>query len=236
MSIQQILLSLPLFGGIPNEILESLAARCSRRKLGPGEFLFREGEAGDDVYVVAEGAVRITKAVQLGVERTLAVLARCSMFGEAAIVDRDIRSASAVAEQDSELVVIPAEPMKEWLIANAGYGVRVLGRLGSMMLDRLRDTNELLREATRFGLEVAGASRLGIDQLLAHGGIVDVHLLTGRDLRGRLVDTRDGPAGQPEIWVKDGDGRVHVVPYHALASLAMPMGGPSAFGTEAGRN
>ena len=57
----------------------------------PGEVLFREGEHGEEMYVLQEGAIRITKAVK-GEEKTLALLGPGEFFGEMAILNAIQRS------------------------------------------------------------------------------------------------------------------------------------------------
>ncbi len=227
--MKDILRGLPLFSGLPEGPLDELAALCGRRSLPEGERLFEEGETGSDVFVVISGIVRISKRVAIGGERTLATLEAGAMFGEAAIIDQEERSASASARTDVELLVLPADPMREWLIVNASMGVMVLGRLGSMMLERLRNTNSLLRETVAWGVEVAGAARVGLESLVTAHQTVAIQLVTGRDLRGRLVKAEEGPEGL-EIWLSSADGRVHLVPYRSIAELVVDLDLPALAG------
>lgn len=218
--MRDILGRLPLFSGLPAGPLAELASLAHARHLAPGEVLFHEGDSGDDVYVVISGRVRISKRVALGTERTLALLDPGSMFGEAAIIDQEERSATAVALTDAELAVLDAEPLREWLIANAEHGVMVLGRLGAMMLERLRSTNEQVREAIAWGVEVSGAARYGLDQLVTERRDVQLQLLTGRVVDGRIVGAEEGPTGL-ELSLADDDGRLHRIPYRSIAELVV---------------
>ncbi len=220
--MKDILRGLPLFSGLPEGPLEELAALAGQRTLAEGERLFEEGDTGEEVFVVVSGVVRISKRVPIGGERTLATLEAGAMFGEAAIIDQEERSAAASARTDVELLVLPSDPMREWLIANADLGVMVLGRLGSMMLDRLRNTNSLLRETVSWGVEVAGAARVGLEGLVTAQQQVKVQLVSGRDVSGRLVKAEEGPEGI-EIWIASNDGQVHLVPYRAIAELVVNL-------------
>jgi CRP-like cAMP-binding protein len=227
--MKDILRGLPLFAGLPEGPLDDLALLCRHRRLAEGERLFEEGDAGTEVFVVISGIVRISKRVAIGGERTLATLEAGAMFGEAAIIDQEERSASASARTPVELLVVPADPMREWLIANPGMGVMVLGRLGSMMLDRLRNTNGLLRETVAWGVEVAGAARVGLESLVTAHQTVSIQLLSGRDVRGRLVKAEEGPGGL-ELWISSPDGRVHLVPYSSIAELVLDLDLPALAG------
>ncbi|CAG0961310.1 partial Cyclic AMP receptor protein, partial [Anaerolineae bacterium] len=64
---------------------------------GAGEVLFREGDAGDRMYVIQSGAVRISKTVK-GEEKTLAILGPGEFFGEMAILNAKPRTATAIVE------------------------------------------------------------------------------------------------------------------------------------------
>jgi CRP-like cAMP-binding protein len=66
-----------------------------------GDFIFREGDAGDEMFVIRLGKVDI----RLG-DKTVATLEQDEIFGEMALVDRHPRSANAVAATDCEVVPI----------------------------------------------------------------------------------------------------------------------------------
>ena len=61
--------SVPLFEGLPEETLATLADITAERRLARGEALFEEGDTGDEAYVVLEGEVRIVKEVAVGLQR-----------------------------------------------------------------------------------------------------------------------------------------------------------------------
>ena len=78
-----------LFRDVPADQLLPLAHVARRVSFGSGELIFEEGDPGDELFVVADGAVAIEKA---GV--TLATLRQRAPFGEMAILDGSPRSAS----------------------------------------------------------------------------------------------------------------------------------------------
>ncbi len=224
--MKEILRDLPLFSGLGEGPLELLSQIGHTRTLADGERLFEEGDSGEEVFVVLEGVVRIAKRVPAGGERTLATLNPGAMFGEASIIDQEERSAAAVARSEVKLLVLPADPMREWLIANPEVGIMVLGRLGSMMLERLRTTNGLLRETISWGVEVSGAARVSLESFVTAFQSVTVQLLTGRDITGRIVKAEQGPEGL-ELWLSTDAGRTHIVPYRAIADIAVHLDLPA---------
>ena len=101
----------------------------------PGEVLFREGEHGEEMYVLQEGAIRITKAVK-GEEKTLALLGPGEFFGEMAILNAKPRTATAVVEQQAKVLVLGAKAFERMVVSNAEIAVRLIKRAGTIP-DRL---------------------------------------------------------------------------------------------------
>src|SRR4029077_3396227 len=75
------------------------------KKLNKGEFLFREGDSSDAIYVIKSGRLAITKAKGSG-EIILAEKKNGEMLGEMAFFDRNPRSAGAKALQDTEVITL----------------------------------------------------------------------------------------------------------------------------------
>lgn len=107
-----------------------------RRTVSAGDFVFQEGEPGDEAYIIASGEVEILRKNAMG-ERTLAILGRGDILGEMALIDDQARMASAKARKDTELAVIPQETFKTKLdqVAETDHVVR---RLIDTFVTRLR--------------------------------------------------------------------------------------------------
>jgi CRP-like cAMP-binding protein len=107
-----------------------------------GHVLFREGDEGDEMYVIQSGRVAIKKRVK-DAEATLAVLEKGDFFGEMAILDRAPRSATAEVSEDGDLIVISSETFGDMIKANPEIAIRMLRKQSI----RLRETNRQLEEA-----------------------------------------------------------------------------------------
>ena len=81
------------------------------RAYKPGEVIFREGDAGETMFIIQEGEVRIHKRVR-DKETTLAVLKDGDFFGEMAIIDKEPRSASAPPKRNPGLSSYPTRYSK----------------------------------------------------------------------------------------------------------------------------
>jgi rhodanese-related sulfurtransferase len=106
-----------------------------RRTFKAGETIFREGDnPGGEAYVIHAGAVEIRRRFD-GTERVLATLGEGEPLGEMALFRSSaLRSASAVAQSDVELLVIKAERL-DWLIHNRPQLTKeLLRRLSEMVV------------------------------------------------------------------------------------------------------
>jgi CRP-like cAMP-binding protein len=131
-------------------------AGTSGRKSGPpltadypaGEYIFREGELGTEMYIIHEGKVEILN--RMGEEdRVLAVLEKGDFFGEMSVLEDLPRAASARALSDTRLLQINGSTFDQMLQGNPEIAVRMMRKLSR----RLRETDELLK--TAFGNQVS---------------------------------------------------------------------------------
>ncbi|MBI5883874.1 MAG: cyclic nucleotide-binding domain-containing protein [Elusimicrobia bacterium] len=121
----------PLFKSVPADFLASLANIISEKHVYKGEELFSQGDAGDSIYVVAEGKVRVI----VGGKET-ALLGPRSHIGEMSLLDGEPRSATAVVAEDGRLLRIGAEEFRHLLMSHPGFTMALLRSLAG----RLRET------------------------------------------------------------------------------------------------
>ncbi len=107
------------------------------KRFPAGTVLFREGDSGEEMYILQSGRVKISKRIR-GVEKTLATLEKGEFFGEMAILNDKPRSASAETIEDSDMLVIDRKTFESLLRSNVEIAIRFIKRLA----DRLRETNE----------------------------------------------------------------------------------------------
>lgn len=112
------------------------------RDVPAGTVVFREGEQGEEMYVVQQGAVEIRR--KLGsAEQALAVLEEGEFFGEMSIVTGRPRSATAVAMKDSRLLAIDSQTFEAMLQAKTEVAARMIRSLAER-LQRANQQIELL--------------------------------------------------------------------------------------------
>jgi CRP-like cAMP-binding protein len=110
------------------------------REYCAGDVLFREGEHGEDMYVIQSGLVQIRKRVGAD-ERPLATLGRGEFLGEMAILNGKPRTASAVVLEDARCLVIDAATLEQMISNNAEIALRLVKKLAR----RLDSADELIQ-------------------------------------------------------------------------------------------
>jgi len=134
-----------LFRGLDEEGLEGVAELCRPVEFRAGEYVFREGDEGDRLYIVETGEVRISRNVPGAGEEALTVLKRGACFGEMSVLDESARSTDAIANSRCTLVVLTRDDFKMMLESDTELANKVLWSVVRLLCERLRMTNESLR-------------------------------------------------------------------------------------------
>ena len=108
------LLNVPVFAGLSAEMRERVASLAGTVTLAPGEWLFREGEPADAVYVVLLGRIEVLQGDADG-PVPINTLTRGAVLGELALLSDSTRSASVRALRDSELLRIEKHAFEQLL-------------------------------------------------------------------------------------------------------------------------
>jgi CRP-like cAMP-binding protein len=106
-----------------------------------GQVIFREGDAGDGLFIVVRGSVRISKRSVTG-EEALAVLEPPAYFGEMALIDMAARAADAIANEPTELFFIPLKDLRSLIEVHHQMALKILFALCEVLAQRLRETND----------------------------------------------------------------------------------------------
>ena len=112
-------------------------ATSETRNFKAGEVIFKEGDAGNEFFVVKSGSVAVRRG-----NRTLDVLSEGEIFGEMALVDSEPRSASVLAESDCAVVPV-SEKQFLFMTSQAPYFALSVMRV---LVQRLRTSNKVLPE------------------------------------------------------------------------------------------
>jgi CRP/FNR family cyclic AMP-dependent transcriptional regulator len=122
-----------LFGDLDAAALKGLAERAVERSYKKGQLLVYQGDAGDSVFVVVEGLVKVMVTSEEGEEMVLVTLRPFDTFGELSLVDGGPRSASAEAAEPTRVLVITRPVLLELLEEHPSLMDALLRSLGSLV-------------------------------------------------------------------------------------------------------
>lgn len=133
-----------VFRGRKEETLAALESCMELRSFRAGENIFRHGDRGDELFLIRRGAVRIMLPVN-GKRHHLATFGRGDFFGEMSFLDREPRSADALAFADTELFVLSRARFDTIAGEHRALALNLLEGLARILALRLRRTDTELR-------------------------------------------------------------------------------------------
>ena len=98
----------------------------------PGEFIFKEGDIGDTMYIIWSGRVAVVKG-DFKAPTVLGYRGVGEIIGEMALLEDQPRSASVVALESSRILRIKREDFEQWLSENPKLGLSILGTLSARL-------------------------------------------------------------------------------------------------------
>src|SRR5579883_2178018 len=127
----------PLFQQLTPAEVKMLRAAAVERSFRDNQEIFKEGDTGDGVYLVQEGAVRISGLVGKDVRHVFSTVKPGELFGEMAVLENKPRSASAVAAGDTVVCFIPRDAMLKLVETSPHLAMSLLCEISN----RLREFN-----------------------------------------------------------------------------------------------
>jgi len=177
-----VIASAPLFRALDDNARAELRASMTEVRLTRRQVLFREGEIGDRLYVIASGKMKMGRTSRDGRSNLLQLLGPGDTFGEPALFDPGPHTSTATAVTDARLYSLSNQALMPWLRSRPEVGLCLLGQLSR----RLRRSTEMVGDLTlhdtagrvaRLLLELS--ARFGVP---ARGGVHVGHDLTQREL------------------------------------------------------
>jgi CRP-like cAMP-binding protein len=187
--VHEALQAATVFAETPSALVSQLGEQCRLRGYGRGDYVFREGDTGDSLFIIVEGQVKLQVSSREGDVAVLTTVTRPDCFGELAFLDGGPRSTSARALTDLMLVEIP----RASLLALVREEPKVFEALLHILGGRLRRLTEQIADATF--LDVGGrlAKLLLTLANAQHGAPTDAATdlaLTQTDLANMVGGTR----------------------------------------------
>src|SRR2546421_204426 len=135
-----LLSGVPVFEALGAADLEQIAQLAVPRRFPGGHVVFHEGDSSDTCYIVRSGHARAIREHPDGRSITLANFGPGDIFGELAMFDDEVRSATVETLDKTEVIAILGGDMRRLLREHPDFAVKLVAALGR----RLRETNERL--------------------------------------------------------------------------------------------
>ena len=140
--VRDILRRVPFFQELAQPELELIVALGQVVAYPKDMVLFKEGDKGEAIYVVIEGAIRIVKSIPASWDGTMAFIEQGGCFGEMALVDEFPRSATAIAHEDSVVLFLERDAVLDLFREQPLVGQKILWALCRSLSLRLREASD----------------------------------------------------------------------------------------------
>jgi len=129
-----------LFSGLKDTYLKQIAEYCVHRSYKKGETIISQGDPGVGLFIISSGKVKIEKELLRGDKLEIATHGPGDFVGEMVVLDNAARSASVVAVEDTECLVITAWDFKARMKAHPEIALELL----PVVVQRFRESSEML--------------------------------------------------------------------------------------------
>lgn len=131
------------FRGLDRKDIEKIAGLCRDETFQPGQVIFRQGDTGDRVYIIAEGQVALERTVDLGTRKgnvVIGIIAKGRAFGCWSTLLGLSHSflSSASCQKPTKAVLFNGTEIRALMLSNPALGFCILERLCFFLRDRLQ--------------------------------------------------------------------------------------------------
>ena len=169
--MQEILREIPLFSGLSDEELNTVATLVKTRSFRKNSVIVTQGDDSSSFYIVLNGRLRVFRDDEDGNEVILNDLQQSSWFGELAILADTTRSASVVTLENTQLGIISKQDLEQLFVKNPRLTLRIAKLLARRVIELTEDVSDLAM------LDVYGRVARTLEK---HAKQEDGRLITGR--------------------------------------------------------
>ena len=126
----KILSRVALFSLMKKKDLRRIAKLAKHHSYKKGETIVREGARDGRLFIVISGEVEVIKGLGAGDEKTLRMLRTDNYFGEMALIDDHVRTASVVAKEETEVLSLYQWNIREEIKKYPAIAIELLQTLG----------------------------------------------------------------------------------------------------------
>lgn len=148
----EVLKRVGILSDLSGDEIESIHKIAKKVEVPVGEIIMREGDVGDSMYLFAEGEVSVTKNLTLktgkkGFSQAEKSMVRLnaqfvSFFGDMAMFENDVRSATITAAKDCLLYEIKRDAFEKIAEQNPALGYKIIRKIAAVLCHRVRQGNQ----------------------------------------------------------------------------------------------
>ena len=142
--IQRALEHCEFFKGYKPDEVSQIAGLCHKQSYDPGEFVFRQGDFGEHMYIIVEGQVFLERSINLGGRKgraVIGVLGRGRVFGcwSTLLDEPHTMMSSANCQKETSLLILKGSDLREMMLTSTSLGFKMLEKLCFVLRDRIQD-------------------------------------------------------------------------------------------------
>ena len=141
--IKQALASSEFFKGLEKSSIAQMASLCQVETYEPGEYIFRQGDFGEHIYIIAEGHIFLERSMDMGARQgstVIGILGKGRVFGcwSTLLGEPHNLMSSATCQKPSKMVSMKGSDLRQLMLDSTELGLRVLERLCFLLRDRIQ--------------------------------------------------------------------------------------------------
>ena len=141
--LYRVLAESEFFRDLDTASMERIAGLCRVASYGAGDYVFRQGDLGDRIYVIAEGQVFLERALDLGPRSgraTIGMLGKGRVLGcwSTLLGEPHNLMSSAVCQKPTTVLTIKGSSLRDMMVQNTALGFRMLEKLCFLLRDRIQ--------------------------------------------------------------------------------------------------
>ena len=132
-----------IFSGLEKDEIKKIAGLCWVERFKPGEYIFRRGQLGENIYVIAEGHVFLERAIDLGLRKGNAIIGtlgkgRALGCWSSLLDEPHHLMASAACQKATRVVILRGADLRNMMLDNVDLGLNVFRKLCIILRGRLQ--------------------------------------------------------------------------------------------------
>jgi diguanylate cyclase (GGDEF)-like protein len=144
-----------IFSDLNTQELTSIARYLKPCNVKNGTILFKEGDKGDELFIVKKGVIASTIRLPDGTQKQIAQFKGGNFFGEMAIFENAPRSATCIALEKSDLFTMHKDDFYQAIESHPKIAIDIMYKMLTIITQRLRNTGKFLSDMVRWGNEAS---------------------------------------------------------------------------------